>query len=318
MKLTVPTILLLAAHLLAGPTDAGRPAAQLRQGVGARALALGRAYGAEKGDAVAFLYNPAASAGLNSVSLALQQAYLPVEREMQYLGFARPVSSAKGRLFYGVGVTRMTLAKPIERRSSSTPEPLYTFSETRYSGHLTACGWALKDLLSLGLGFHYLSHQLGEAQAGGYGFDLGGRWEPWSWLRVGVAANDAVGRMTWSTGWQEDLPLVTREALGASLPLSFILDGELEQAWIWAGAANRWKLGLEWSGLGGALALRGGVDSGHPAAGLGLSLERQGWSWSLDYAAAAEDGAAGWLQHRVSLGLVLPNEETGELKGGGQ
>lgn len=303
----IVAVLFVASCLRAGGADAGRPAAQLRQGFGARALAMGRAYGAEQGDAYAFLYNPAASAGLEHVALGLQQAYVPVEREAQYAGFARPVGGPGGDLFYGAGATRLSLAKPIERRTGNTPEPLYTFGETRYSAHLAACGWVAPRRLSLGAGFHYLYHQLGDAQGSGYGFDLGARYGPLDWFDVGVAVQDVIGRMTWTTGMVEELPLGTRESVSVRPGGGWVLVGELAQVW-GNGVDLRYRAGAEWKVWGERLAFRLGFDTGNTALGLGFRTPFAGGSIALDYALATEDGAAGWLQHRVSLGFDVPLE----------
>lgn len=312
MKVWTLGLALLPTMLNAAPADAGRPAAQLKQGFGARALGMGRSTGAGVGDAFTFTRDVASLAGLKLASLGAQQAYVPVERETQYIGFARPISGADSKLFYGAALGRASLARPIERRTANTPEPAYTFGESRFTVHLAACGWALPEALALGAGFRYLNHQLGDAQGGGYAFDLGARYVASPWLSVGLSLQDFQGRMTWNTGSVEDLALGLREAVSLSLSRSLIVNAEIEQSFTQR-MDFRVRSGAEWNILKERLAIRGGYDDGALTAGLGLRTRLFEQGTNFDYAISTESGVDGWLQHRLSLTLEMDLEDEEQI-----
>lgn len=283
--------------------DGGQPAAWTKLALGARIAGLGQAAIALADDPGAALLNPALAATQEGANLGSQAAFLPDGRHLHYLGMALRLG-ARSPFAWSLGYAQHGADQPLERRRGNTGDPEGTFKEGASLGQLGLAAWLVQDRLAAGLALKMLSHGLGDASAQGLAGDVGLVFRALPWLDLGFGARDVAGRLVWSTGHQETLPLRLRGGLHARawegrLGLLAELEGRQQQA-------LRPRSGLEFWAWPARLALRAGHDGALPAAGLGLRWPWMGWRAGLDYALASDGLGLTDLQHRFSFELTLP------------
>ena len=89
-------ILGIAVPLYAG-TNAGLAGAFLRLGLGARALAMGDVGVALPASGYGIYYNPASLPHLERMTLLTSYSLLPLDRQLNFVGFAAPLHPLAGR-----------------------------------------------------------------------------------------------------------------------------------------------------------------------------------------------------------------------------
>ena len=90
-----PIFILMIAFMaqsgFAASGDGGYAGAFLRMGFEARTKALGDAFTAVPEGAVAGIYNPATLPNMNTRQAILSTSFLPLDRNLNYIGFAMPI-----------------------------------------------------------------------------------------------------------------------------------------------------------------------------------------------------------------------------------
>jgi len=296
------TILAVSPALAA--EDGGQPMAFSKLAVGARPAAMGRAFGAVGGDAYGIVSNPALLATLQDLRVGSQWATLASGRGQQFLGFGRPFEP-NSYSAYGLAFHRTALDEPIEKRRANTPDPESTFSESASIFTAGLAGWLWPKKLAIGGNLKVLGQTLGEANAGGFGGDLGFFMQTWPWLDLGLVLQDIGSRLSWNTGYVDSFPMLVRSSAvlrpwGDRLLLS--TDIEKSQA-----QDLRVRLGSELWLLARSVALRVGWNSGQWTAGTGwrTKIFSNSVDAGIDYALAGDPLYDGALQHRISLDLGL-------------
>ena len=282
--------------LLAGVAEgdsSGRKAGflLLREGMGARAEAMGGAYTAEVGDQTAAYWNPAGVAALQGKDflLAHQRSFQGIQQS--YAGWA--YGNQKRGLALSLGLYSVG---GLEARTGPTAQPLGTFGiydvnagfsyAQRFGSRLYA-GFSVRAL-----------HEAIEAErASGVGVDLGVLYQTGiEGVTVGVAYLN-LGRMEKLATSRVPLPRTFRAGLAASRgKVTGTLDLRLPEE-----GASGVHTGLEYR-VHPALFLRGRYRSGNDVRdwSFGVGLQRR--NWRVEYAFVP--GALGLEgSHRVAVGI---------------
>lgn len=283
----------LAAALLASPgtvwagRDAGLPGEFLNYGVGARPLAMGRAFTAVSDDIDALYWNPAGLSTYRSNQVTFQHSPLQLGGAHQYLAYSQPLYAA-GNI--GVGVVNMT-SGDVDRVDSNNVQ-IGTF-DSRETGYLLSYAYRLKEKLGLGATLKMAEHMLDGTTERGFGADVGALYK-WN-ERVqfgGVLRNALAPSYKYNTD-SEKFPTIMR--LGGAmnfLDKHLLTSLDLEKA-IGNDQGVRWHLGVEGYAIKN-IALRLGIDQTEYTGGVGLRWKNM----QLDYAAGFQD--LGFL-NRVSF-----------------
>ena len=316
MKKTLSTILLLLLFSYSLPArdgDGGYAGAFLRMGIGARAKALGDAHTAIPEGAISAIYNPALLPHLKNRQLALSVAFLPLDRKLNYIGYAQSLNPPVGKdeeeipLKAGFALAWIHAGvDDIDGRDGSG-NPIGEFSNSENAFYLS---FALSPspLFSIGVSGKVLYNRFpGIAQedkavtSTGFGLDVGAYLTPIKNLMFGIALRDNNSKYTWNTGDLWDLgtsttykfPKIFRGAIAWRIPQEWLLlTAEIEDS---EKQLRRYHAGAEFSykHMG---AIRIGYDENQPTFGLALFGDILGMSSSINYAFGSEESGAG-TQH---------------------
>ncbi len=301
MRTIVFFLLISVASTLAAEGDGGYAGAFLRMGIGARAKALGDAHTAVADGAVAAFYNPAVMPHFQERQVALSYAFLPLDRNLNYIGFAMPlqpnITSESGaqplRAGVSVGWVNAGVSNIDGRDSAGNHTRDYSHSENAFY-----MSFALQpaDHFSIGLSGKVLRNSMpnmtmeDEALVSqGFGMDLGIYYRPLPGLSLGAAVRDLLSKYTWNTDKVFDrgtsttyeFPKVIRVGAAYRLPREWLLlsvDVETSDK-----QDTRIHAGAEWT-YEQVGALRLGWDHDTITAGLGLYFEIFERTTTVNYA----------------------------------
>lgn len=294
IRLRQASLALLGAALLlnstmssASPTSGAVAGGFLREGVGARALAMGGAYTALAQGGVSVFWNPAGLVGSRFTEAELYYEVLPDGSALQFGGLSLPLGHR-----WGCGLGVVNLGSGSIPRYDATNQSLgdYRVIET---GGLVSLGRTWGHRGSLGLSGTYVNKDLGDRGRAGWGVDGGAqvRWR--HGVKLGIYLRHLVAPSYRFSSERETLP--QEFSLGAAwVPPSW--------GWVFSVDALRTlrkdqdiniRAGAEWRPLS-QLALRGGWDKDHVTTGMGFRKR----SWGLDYAIGFPDYG---LRHQLSL-----------------
>jgi hypothetical protein len=285
-------VLLLWSQGNAGSRFAGE---FLALGGGARALSLGSAYVALAEDVTAGYWNPAGLAYLPEAEAHLMHA----ERfsglvQHDYLAIARPGHRLHGVALslarVGVGSIPFTTLQDPGRPIGPENRPVISSTEhsADYALYLSA-GHRLGRRLAAGASLKFIYRMVGSFSARGAGLDLGVRYRLLGRAWAAATIRDAV---TTPVSWNTDATDRIHPSLLLGVACPVPLTGGRGTALVATrlggdatpeGGGARLNLGVEYGYR--FLAVRGGLDESHPAAGLGLRPHAR---LALDLA---------WLQH---------------------
>ena len=195
--------LLLAgtAQLHAQTGSAGQGGEFLRYGVGARALAMGRAFTALANDASAVYWNPAGLGTLNQWQLAAMHSRLFADSRYQYLAVAGPLfSSNNSRLTHHFGAGIINLASDNFDERNSFNVSTGTFGTQDFAVLLPYALNIVNSWGSLNLGIkpQFFSQEVRNASGSGFGVDVGFLWQPLSPPALGFIPLKSL--MAWRLG----------------------------------------------------------------------------------------------------------------------
>lgn len=286
---------LCLARLAQAAGVAGQPGAFARAGVGARAAALGNAFGALAEGASATYWQPAALAEQKGASLSSMVASLSLGRSFNYVGAAWGPRTASRWGGVGMGWVNFSLGDDFEGRATDSAG-YYSFSDQQ-SLYLLSWGLPLTRWMAFGATGRLYQRQLERFSAFGSGTDLGLLLRPWRGIRLSVHASDLGSQLTWSTGYDERFPWTLRASLATALWSEKLkLLGQLSQTQArdpeGMAGIELWPIHL--------LALRVGVDRQGFSLGGGAALALATFGLRLDYSLAEDPLKQGNVQ-KISL-----------------
>jgi len=301
MKKFALFLILYIPTLWASPGDGGYAGAFLRMGFEARTKALGDAYTAVPEGAVAGIYNPATLPNLTSRQAILSFSFLPLDRTLDYVGFATPLApKAKNGesgqpLEAGLAVGWIHAGvKNIDGRDGSGNHTEYLSN----SENAFFMSFALKpsQYLSIGVSGKILYNRIpgitednGALTSSGFGLDIGVYSNPLPGLSIGIALKDNLSKYSWNTdsvyergtSTTYEFPRIVRAGAAYRIPRQWLLVvADLETSDV---QNPRYHIGAEFTAkeLG---ALRIGLDHDTPSFGFGLYLQIFGKLATLNYA----------------------------------
>lgn len=289
---------------------------------GARPLALGNAYVALSDDVYSFYTNPAGLTGLKLINFFSTYSQLDSNQTYSSLGAVLPKNQYD--LTVGVGYRRIS----VTGFQVSSMEVDFTDQEIGL-----ALAKELAPGTSIGAVLHYISRGLSQgtssANGSGQALDLAVKRVYRPWLRLGLCAQDLLGRINYIDGTSADLPYSL--VAGASFDLlgrnayivnasELTIDLDMSET---AGTPLLFRSGVEWR-LSPQVALRFGIDQNiadTPALspqqiityntqtitynnltfGLGLHYDKM----QIDYAMRRNGDPTGDVTHYLSFGYEL-------------
>ena len=330
-RLAAPALALGLAVAPAALAQSGTGAAEfLNVPVGARATAMGGAFGATASDASALYWNPAGLAGLPGRAATFEYATWLAASDFNYAAVSTPTPFGT----VAVGITALTFAE-MDVITEDTQAPTgETFTAGSYAVSL---GYArqLTDRFALGGTVKVVREQISESAANGVAFDIGTLFEtPFQGVRLGASianfgsklqisgddlninfdpdqnqngGNGAVPSQISTDAF--DLPLTMRVGLATELyeqagtRVSVAVDALSPST-----AEQHVNLGAEVALLGGLVQVRGGVQELFMAEstrsftlGGGLRYAFGGLNLAADYAYEATEYFDG--VNRIAVGL---------------
>jgi len=310
-------IILLTTHAaFATSGDGGYAGAFLRMGFEARSKALGDAFTAVSEGAVAAIYNPAALPNMNSRQAILSTSFLPLDRNLNYIGFAmpiRPKAKAEGQAPLNAGLAVGWINAGVDnidgRDGSGNHTGMLSNSENAFF-----MSFALKpsDYFSIGISGKILYNRIPDIAeensaltSSGFGIDIGAYSNPLPGLTLGLVLRDNMSKYSWNTDKVYErgtstvykFPKIVRAGAAYRIPQQWLLlVADLETSDV---QNPRYHIGAEfqYKELG---ALRAGLDHDSPTFGLGFYFKLFGKQTILNYAfmpgleALAPDHVVSW------------------------
>ncbi len=317
--------LLVAVALASAPARATKYAGEsFAVGVGARALGMGGAVSALRGDVSSAYWNPGALADVRRTELALMHSerFGGVVR-YDYLGLARPLS---GRSVVAASLIRQGISGiPITRLIDPARPPVYVEADTLALNYedlgvdsdaeyllALSYGVAAGAALSAGASLKLIYKDVVGFSAYGAGLDAGLRADLGAGVSAGAVLRDlTLTPIVWSTGrreailpsarlglaWRRDLRRGTSLSIAGDAVLLF--EGRDFAAQLSAGPASAdFAAGAElW--LAERVALRAGLDAEQLTAGVSLRLGFARVDYAFRQEADFDD------THRLGLHLEL-------------
>ena len=323
----------IALSSLAASAQSGTAAAEfLNVPIGARATAMGGAFGATASDGTALYWNPAGLSRLDGTTATFEYAQWYVGADVNFASIAAPTPFGT----VAVGVSALTYDDmDVITETGNRQEPTgETFSAGSYAISL-AYARALTDRFAMGGTVKVVREQIANSGATGVAFDIGTLFEtPFQGVRLGAAISNFGSKMAIS-GSDLNIPFdplpgqsgnnnavpgrVTTDAFDLPLTMRVGLATEVfEQAGTRvtvavdalspSAASQHVNVGAEVGLLGGLIQLRGGAQelflegsTRSYTAGAGLRYGFGQLNLAADYAYEAADYFDG--VHRLSVGL---------------
>jgi len=304
MKIYLLILMIGAGTLMASEGDGGYAGAFLRMGIGARAKSLGDAVTALPEDAFAGVYNPAMLTQLKGRNAAISSALLPLDRHLDYIGFAMPLrpkaDPESGRRPMRAGLAVAWIRAGVDqidgRDFSGNHTQDYSYGENAF---FLSFALSPMEKFSFGLSgkvlycrFPGLNGDNSTLSSSGFGVDLGAFYHPVEPLTLGLVLRDQISKNTWNTEklWErgtstvDKYPKTLRAAFTCRTPWRWLLlAGDYEDS---HETNPRYHAGAE-ATLPQVGALRLGLDHDHLTFGLGVFVKLLGAQVSVNYAYAA-------------------------------
>ncbi len=205
MKRSVLLLFLLAAlPLLAFAQDGGYAGAELRLGLGARAVALGEAFAAVADDGSASFFNPAGAAWIEKRMFAASYRVLEFDRRQGYLSLIFPVRKEAGIGFFWV---HSSIGDIMGRDDIGQPTGELNDHQNLFGFNFSK---RFTKRFSLGANIKYLQKVVAGVSAYSVAFDLGTQYKfknfqmgnttlPLAGLKVGAAVENIFARLQFNS-----------------------------------------------------------------------------------------------------------------------
>ena len=298
MKRLSMIFFMLVGTALAAGGDGGYAGAFLRMGIGARAKSMGDAFSAIPEGAVAGVYNPALLPHLRQRQVALSFAFLPLDRNLDYIGYAQSLQpkgdgeAAPLRAGFALAWIHAGVDKIDARDGSGNHTGYLSNSENAF---YLSFAMSPAPFLSFGLSgkvlynrFPGLKQDDAALTSTGFGIDFGAYLTPLRNLMIGAVIRDNMSKYTWNTDkvWERGtsttykFPKVIRGAVAYRVQSWLLVAAEVEDS---KEQNPRYHFGAEFS-HGEIGALRFGLDDGLATFGLGFNVHLLGRAASINYA----------------------------------
>jgi hypothetical protein len=298
-------------------------------GVGARALGMGGAYVAHRGDVTYSIWNPAGLASVNYPEIAaMHSRRFGGLVNYDYFGFAMPFRAHES---FGLSLVRLAVddipytalprpSLPINAQFTDENGNVL-FNRTYVDKIVNNADYALylsyaKDkstTFSYGANVKFIRKGVGDNSAWGIGFDVGVLWNPFDKLLLGANFQDATTTLlAWNTGRQELISPTLKTGIGYPVNIPFLASrllilGDVDTRFEGRDFASQFNAGatsLDFHVgseilIKNIIALRIGNDIGNLTAGAGLKLPRL----DIDYAFLSHDDFD--VSHRISIRLRM-------------
>lgn len=294
-------ITMATRHGFTANGDGGYAGAFLRMGFEARSKALGDAFTAVPEGAVAGIYNPATLPNMNARQAILSTSFLPLDRNLNYIGFAMPIrpraKSEDGPAPLNAGLAVGWINAGVDnidgRDRSGNHTDMLSNSENAFF-----MSFALKPskYFSIGLSGKILYNRIpdiadegGALTSSGFGIDIGAYSNPYPGLMLGVVLRDNMSKYSWNTdkvyergtSTVYEFPKTVRAGVAYRIPQQWLLlVTDLETSDV---QNPRYHVGAEfqYKELG---AVRAGLDHDSPTFGFGFYFKLFGKQTVLNYA----------------------------------
>lgn len=265
LLLGIFSVFVLAKTGFAEEEEGGQPGAFTRIGVGVRAMGLGRAFTAISDDASSAYWNPAGLGNLSMTEVMGNISILSMDRRYNYLTVALPTKSI-GTI--SVSWINLNVGEIEARNALNVVGETFSNSE---NGYYLSWGLPITNMISIGAGAKYITHNLASNHATGFGFDTGLLVTPYEGIRFGVSVHDILTKVKWDTdsGLEEKFPLVARIG-GAYSPMRYPITIAIDFEQI-RNQKYSYHAGIEANLIYGT-GLRLGLDNGRIAAGGTVSV----------------------------------------------
>lgn len=206
MKRSVFALFLLAAlPLPVFAQDGGYAGAELRMGLGARAVAMGEAFGAVADDGSASFFNPAGAAWIEKRLFSASYRVLEFDRRQGYLSLIVPLQKEAGIGFFWVN---SSIGEIVGRDDIGQPT-----GELKDHQNLFGFNFARRftKRFSLGANIKYLQKVVAGVSAFSLAFDFGTQYKfknfqmgnttiPLAGLKVGASVENIFARLSFNSG----------------------------------------------------------------------------------------------------------------------
>jgi hypothetical protein len=289
MRFAARLILVALLVSLAAPAFGAKYAGEfLDLGVGARPIALGGAYVAERSDVLDGYYNPAGLSSLEgSQAIFMHSAAFGDLLNHDFLAYARPIGNSENHAALGISLYRLGGGGIAVTGRDQTGRFYQIKSESHadYAGYFSY-GKLFNEHLSGGVTAKLIYRDIIDQSAFGIGLDLGANYTAASWVDLGLNIQDATTTLlSYSTGTKESI--LPTAKVGAKFHGnrgafygSLYTDGDIRfEGRDYAAQASMgpasldMHVGLELSYLE-KLAARIGSDAGNLTLGAGLRMGR--------------------------------------------
>ncbi|MBN1480201.1 hypothetical protein EH223_19770 [candidate division KSB1 bacterium] len=311
------TFFLLRSALATSSGDGGYAGAFLRMGFEARTKALGDAFTGVPEGAVAGVYNPATLPNLATRQAILSTSFLPLDRHLNYIGFALPIrpkakeGSPGQPLHAGIAVGWINAGVDNIDGRDRSGNRTGSLSNAENAFFMS---FALKpsSYFSIGLSGKILYNRIPDIAeensaltSSGFGIDIGAYSNPLPGLMLGLVLRDNMSKYSWNTDKVYErgtstiykFPKIVRAGMAYRIPQQWLLlVADLETSDV---QNPRYHFGaeFEYKQIG---ALRLGLDHDTPTFGLGLYAKLFGKQSVFNYAfmpgleALAPDHVVSW------------------------
>ncbi len=198
------TILILFIPAAAHAVDGGEAFAFMKLGVGSRATGMGGAYSSIAEDTAALFYNPAGAVGAQGLQLSAETYFLSFGRSMNYIAAVKPFAIDNNRFSAGIAWLNYSGGSDIEVRSTNSPDPEGTISETAHAFLFTAAAGLTKRFYA-GATFKILVHNIGTVSGSGIGFDAGVLYRPAERLDISAGVMNINSNLNWESRGRVDI-----------------------------------------------------------------------------------------------------------------
>ncbi|RPH97665.1 MAG: hypothetical protein EHM72_13375 [Calditrichaeota bacterium] len=281
--------------------DGGYAGAFLRMGIEARSKSLGDAYTAVAEGPTAGIFNPAALPHLGSRQAVLSFSFLPLDRQLDFIGIALPirpqVANTSGPHPLNAGIMIGWVHAGVSNIDGRDSAGNHTMNLSN-SENAFYMGFALSPTpwMSIGIAGKILYHRIpdiaeqgGALTSRGFGLDVGIFAKPIDGLSIGAALRDNMSKYSWNTDKVYErgtsstykFPRILRLGAAYSIPQDWLLlVADIETSDV---QNPRYHAGMEFS-LEEIGSLRLGWDHDKPTFGLGLKTKILGHLTALNYA----------------------------------